>query len=400
MIMDESDYWSGLQGAIEDLHSYVSNLDIMDELYVERLGKLRSIATRQSDDELEPWLGPEISDFLGLNRPPKVTSDEPVIAVLQQLPKLLVFLPIVWTWFCLSQASSAFSRLIAVSPSSSRMPFLTLWHENFRGELGPLFSFHSFAIGTVLTVLLIVISLIGAQVYEDHVTSRHEMRLDMQLLRMHQKGSELERQMSRHRQESPKRFVVELTSAARTIRVLHTNAAGVLANLDVVSATAVASAQAITTSSVNVGTQLASLTAKFAELSTLLVAVQAAEQSLSQVLQKLPDVLELAVGNTRGIIADEIKKPLNDLVRSLEGLEDHERLATRSIEQIGHFLGQAFSDNSAVISTLHNTLSALDARQSTLDTSRTEITVALDQIRSQLATVQSSLDTQASPANG
>lgn len=77
------------------------------------------------------------------------------------LPGLVVFLPILWTWICLSAASVAFtswssSRQATIGSTPS---FIDLWHTGFGGHLSRIFWFDRFTEGAVLVSALVAVVL-------------------------------------------------------------------------------------------------------------------------------------------------------------------------------------------------------------------------------------------------
>ncbi|MFD3565334.1 hypothetical protein ACFWVU_37575 [Streptomyces sp. NPDC058686] len=69
----------------------------------------------------------------------------------------LVFLPLLFTWHGLTQASSAYGALTGDNPKAAARPFLQLWQSGFEGHLAGLCTF-----GTVATSATVAIAVLFA----------------------------------------------------------------------------------------------------------------------------------------------------------------------------------------------------------------------------------------------
>ena len=89
----------------------------------------------------------------------------------------LVFLPILWTWLCLSMASSAFVAWTQAHERSSRSAipaFLNLWHSGFNGMLNRWFWFDRFTQGALIISVVVMLALILDAGWEDGTRETHD----------------------------------------------------------------------------------------------------------------------------------------------------------------------------------------------------------------------------------
>ena len=86
--------------------------------------------------------------------------------------ELLVLIPILLTWFALSEASRAYERLIDKDPEQVRAPFLLLWQRGFNGEASP------FAPSFSLVAIVDAVVIMGIILLTFYVQGRKEARED------------------------------------------------------------------------------------------------------------------------------------------------------------------------------------------------------------------------------
>lgn len=71
---------------------------------------------------------------------------------------VLVFVPLLVTWFGLARASAAYSRLATREPDKATEPFLQLWERGFDGNLSPWLRFGNVASTAVLFIGLLLVT--------------------------------------------------------------------------------------------------------------------------------------------------------------------------------------------------------------------------------------------------
>ena len=135
-------------------------------------GKLRSLAAdpiyaRRRDDLHDLADAVESQDFRGWDRidlhesfsPPSTIHIQPARGretLLGALAGASVFLPIMWTWWSLREATDAFNEMIA-DGSAEGQSFIQLWVSGFDGNLSAL---HQLSTVTVISVVLISVAIV------------------------------------------------------------------------------------------------------------------------------------------------------------------------------------------------------------------------------------------------
>ncbi|MFC4529335.1 hypothetical protein [Sphaerisporangium dianthi] len=135
------------------------------------------------------------------------------------ISSVLVFVPILTTWFGLKMATSAYgSALDAGGPEVARRPFLEMWQQGFDGRLFWLFKFDSIAACTLAVIAFLIVW----TVYENTTGRRAEDRSEQELgrLRARLRGAltQATLMLNQVRLSSPTRFTGELTKAAGEIK--------------------------------------------------------------------------------------------------------------------------------------------------------------------------------------
>jgi len=383
--MEDNTYWEDLRSATGKLAASSSMLRTLDRAYKRRIQDLKIVAESEDESRLEQWLGIQINEYFGLEELKEFEPNRQLLGRLEVIPKLLVFLPIAWTWFCLSSASSAFATLLAKKPSAARTPFLTLWHQNFDGYLYPEFSFQNFTRGTVLSVVLIIGVIAGLHFYEDKLIGKEMYQAERELLEFRLLISEVDRQLGRHRLHSPARFVEELTSAARSIRVLHTNATSLLANLDEYATSTKDSTQKIQLSYGVLAGQIASMETKLGEFNGILEAIQNAEVGLTKHYSELPQALESVITRTENQISSELIGPIRGVKEALDAVESYERMQIHAVEQLAGLIAVAFPDITGLAADLKKKFaSSAEEQQTGFNDLRNSLNSALEGLKDQL----------------
>jgi methyl-accepting chemotaxis protein len=146
----------------------------------------------------------------------------------------LVFLPLLFTWHGLTQASSAYGALTGDNPKAAARPFLQLWQSGFEGHLAGLYTFGTVAMSaTVAIAVLFALALVHS--FRKAAVDRREeaaRRAAEQLMaRLVPALSRAQLVLNEHRMSSPVRFAAELTGAAKTLTRLGNRAAKTNAEL-------------------------------------------------------------------------------------------------------------------------------------------------------------------------
>ncbi|WP_055570203.1 hypothetical protein, partial [Streptomyces atriruber] len=136
---------------------------------------------------------------------------------------VLVFIPLLITWFGLREAVRAYGKLAEEDPRQATRPFLQLWQSGFGGHLSSFGRFENVALMAVLLIALLV----GLSVWHARVRVRTERAEDIQEAERDRLLAELASVLTRtqmllapHRSASPQQFTAELTKAALKMQQL------------------------------------------------------------------------------------------------------------------------------------------------------------------------------------
>ncbi|MFE9097227.1 hypothetical protein [Streptomyces sp. NPDC007264] len=148
-------------------------------------------------------------------------------SVLDWVLGALVFLPLLFTWFGLWQASSAYGALTGDDPKAAGRPFLQLWQSGFDGHLGEVFRFGHVAVGGCLTLAMLFV-LTAVHGYRRTAAERSAEeargRTRAALARLVPVLTRAQLSLNEHRFASPQRFAAELNSAAGRLQRMQTKA--------------------------------------------------------------------------------------------------------------------------------------------------------------------------------
>ncbi|GAA1895815.1 hypothetical protein GCM10009837_17240 [Streptomyces durmitorensis] len=140
---------------------------------------------------------------------------------------ILVFIPLLVTWFGLREAVRAYGELSKEDPKESTRPFLQLWQSGFGGHLSALGRFENVALMAVLLIALLVL----LSVWHARVRARTEREEVEQQSERERLLAELASVLTRtqmvlapHRSASPQQFTSELTKAATQMQLLASKA--------------------------------------------------------------------------------------------------------------------------------------------------------------------------------
>lgn len=138
------------------------------------------------------------------------------------LPTVLVFVPLLITWFGLGAAAWAYQRM-RDSGSTAQGSFLTLWQQGFDGRLWPVLRFDMMALWTVLALSALATATLMRHRWEERDES--ERRLLSQ--RLSGALAQTQALAAGAAAASPGRFAAELQGAAERLRELLGQAATV-----------------------------------------------------------------------------------------------------------------------------------------------------------------------------
>ncbi|RAQ97662.1 coiled-coil domain-containing protein [Thermogemmatispora tikiterensis] len=161
-----------LQKIQVELRDLEDEIRTFDEAGADRLAAVQAALTGQASPSA--WSGVDLHSYIapGLiaaayrqqQRP-----DRPLLRVLEGLRNVLVFVPIMVTWYGIAQASNAYHDLLrpclqqrSLCPPDAGQPFLYLWQQGFDGRLAPLWSLSS--VGFIDASLLLLVFLLTLSV--------------------------------------------------------------------------------------------------------------------------------------------------------------------------------------------------------------------------------------------
>ncbi|MFE1507026.1 hypothetical protein [Streptomyces sp. NPDC058726] len=205
-----------------------------DPALAPRAEELRALAQALDStdvDALDAWA--DLNLMTHFARPESIA--EPVDArrgeqfdsVLDWVLGALVFLPLLFTWFGLWQASSAYGALTGDDPKAAGRPFLQLWQSGFDGHLSETYRFGHVAVGGCLALVMLFV-LTAVHGYRRTSAERREEqargRAGAALARLVPILTRAQLSLNEHRFASPQRFAAELNSAAGRLQRMHTKA--------------------------------------------------------------------------------------------------------------------------------------------------------------------------------
>lgn len=140
---------------------------------------------------------------------------------------ILVFIPLLVTWFGLREAVRAYGELSKEDPKESTRPFLQLWQSGFGGHLSALGRFENVALMAVLLIaLLVLLSVWHARVRArtDREEAEQQSERERLLAELASVLTRTQMVLAPHRSASPQQFTSELTKAATQMRQLASKA--------------------------------------------------------------------------------------------------------------------------------------------------------------------------------
>ncbi|GAB2717066.1 hypothetical protein [Streptomyces bullii] len=143
--------------------------------------------------------------------------------VLEAVLGVLVFVPLLITWYGLREAVRAYGELSRERPEEATRPFLQLWQTGFDGHLSALGRFENVALMAVLLITLLVLLSVWHARTRTRAEREEEVRHaeDERLLgRLASLLTRVQLCLAPHRAASPDQFSQELTRAAQQLQGL------------------------------------------------------------------------------------------------------------------------------------------------------------------------------------
>lgn len=120
-----------------DLENLANQLDGSDERAAMRLRNLTNAVL--TGNNADAWTAADIHRLIApdliAERYKRQRTTNWLIITLEGLRNTLIFVPLVVTWFGISQAVTKYSDLITEKPNDIQLPFLFLWERGFDGQL-------------------------------------------------------------------------------------------------------------------------------------------------------------------------------------------------------------------------------------------------------------------------
>ncbi|MFJ6738328.1 hypothetical protein ACIQOU_05345 [Streptomyces sp. NPDC091279] len=219
-------------------------LTVMLKVHAGRFDRRRDELTclaedlKNDDDRLDSWAEIDLLDAFvrpeTLSPPPAPAAHapgrrrwSPRDGVLEAVLGVLVFVPLLITWFGLREAVRAYGELSRVDPKEATRPFLQLWQTGFDGHLAAVGRFENVALMAVVLITLLVL----LSVWHARARTVAERREEERELEDEQLLASLASLLTRvhlclvpRRAASPHQFSQELTKTAKQLQTLVQNA--------------------------------------------------------------------------------------------------------------------------------------------------------------------------------
>ncbi|MFD3457059.1 hypothetical protein ACFWVC_33395 [Streptomyces sp. NPDC058691] len=146
-----------------------------------------------------------------------------VRTVLGLLPSLLVFLPLVVTWYGLSRATHAYQELRSTGEGrriADGRTFLDLWQDGFGGHLSGAFTFGAQVWWTIASLGLLIVATLAAGLTRRGLEGAAERDAQEAAARLQPLLTETQLHLLPLRLETPARFAAELSGAAARLTTL------------------------------------------------------------------------------------------------------------------------------------------------------------------------------------
>ncbi len=149
------------------LEALANTFEESDPKAANRLRNLRTAVGRGNN--ADAWAASDIRQLINpdqiIEHYKQQSKTDITIALLEWLRNILIFIPLVVTWYGISQAVQQYSALIKADPTQITQPFLYLWQNGFGNRLagwqtlGSLASVDAVLLGLLLVLTFLVYSL-------------------------------------------------------------------------------------------------------------------------------------------------------------------------------------------------------------------------------------------------
>ncbi|WP_223777490.1 hypothetical protein [Streptomyces sp. 135] len=176
------------------------------------LGSMTRLDSWAELDLVQTYVRPE-----SVRTPPEQTSGRRD-RLLEAALGILVFVPLLITWFGLREAVRAYGELAEEDRKQATRPFLQLWQSGFGGHLSSFGRFENVALmAVVLIALLVGLSVWHARVraHAEHDDAAREAEKERLLAELASVLTRTQMLLAPHRSASPQQFTTELTKAAK-----------------------------------------------------------------------------------------------------------------------------------------------------------------------------------------
>lgn len=240
----------------------------------------------------DEWATIDLHSALGA---PVIATTEPEkrqLTVLEIIRVVLIFLPIMSTWFGLDRATRAYSNLTEAQRANGPS-FFQQWLTGFGGRLT--FSFTTMTWVTLALVLLVIVVSVAIEVLQNQATLPSEEKHLQLTERLAAALAEASLLLAKRRLSTPARFREEMTKAAAemnqalvVIRDVSSKAAKLVLDLGAAETSSQDAMRSLTAASDSFGTSSGALAAAVSRLAddhtdrldTLTLAVEAAARSV------------------------------------------------------------------------------------------------------------------------
>lgn len=259
---------------------------------------------------------------------------------LEALLGVLVFVPLLITWFGLREAVRAYGELSQENPKEATRPFLQLWQTGFGGHLSSSGRFENVALmAVVLISLLVVLSVWHARARSraDRAEAKLNGEQEYLLGRLASLLTRIQLTLVPHRAASPQQFTAGLSKAATRMESLASRA-------DRSHNSLVTSAKALEDATTSLENAAVALTGELPKLGTVADRIEAAVRGGQAATMRAGAENQAAAGR----IADRVKSAGDTVEASLKALAAAQQtLATKSeaVAQATERASQALVDS-------------------------------------------------------
>jgi len=176
---------------------------------------LRGLALAVEGVDRDPWLDVRLHQALD---PRLVVQGQAMESggarLLHTAPAMVVFLPIMVTWYGLYRATRAFREAVAVDAAVARRSFLELWNTGMVGQLPSAWRFERVALYDVLAVAVLCVAIGAEGIGRRTAQAREEAAVADLVARLSAALLDADLVLAPHRLAAPARFSTELGNAA------------------------------------------------------------------------------------------------------------------------------------------------------------------------------------------